>query len=113
MGAVVTKLFNIAVNDCDTKKSAHCGRVLVVTELVVSGTQCILSLRKGLAHSMLSKSSHKRLMHSAELCPLVSTIEPNEVKFSLKRLFTLSESERDQRKISNIKGNVRILFRLV
>ena len=36
----VTELFNIAVNDFDAKKSAHCSQVLVVTELVVSGTQC-------------------------------------------------------------------------
>ena len=65
---VVTELFNIAVNDFDTKKSACCSRVLVVTELVVSGTQCIFSLRKGRAHSMLSKSLHKRLIHPAKLC---------------------------------------------
>ena len=37
---VVTKLFNIVVNDCDAKKSTRCRRVLVVTELVVSGTRC-------------------------------------------------------------------------
>ena len=37
---IVTELSNIAVNDYDTKKSAHCSQVLVVTELVVSGTQC-------------------------------------------------------------------------
>ena len=35
----VTKLFNIAVNDFDAKKSAHCNRVFVLTELAVSGTQ--------------------------------------------------------------------------
>ena len=37
---VVTELFNIAVNDFDAKKSAHCSQVPVVNELVVSGTQC-------------------------------------------------------------------------
>ena len=35
----VTKLFNIAVNDFDAKKSAHCNQVLVLTELAASGTQ--------------------------------------------------------------------------
>ena len=38
---IVTKLFIIVVNDSDAKKSACCSRVLVVTELVGSGTQCI------------------------------------------------------------------------
>ena len=37
---IVTELFNIAVNNFDAKKSARCSRVLVVTELVISGTQC-------------------------------------------------------------------------
>ena len=37
---VVTKLFNMAVNDSDAKQSARYSRVLVVTELVLSGTQC-------------------------------------------------------------------------
>ena len=37
---VATKLFNIAVNDYDAKKSTCCGQVFVVTELVESGTQC-------------------------------------------------------------------------
>ena len=42
---VVTKLFNIAVNYFDAKKSACYSRILVVTELVVSGIQCsIISL---------------------------------------------------------------------
>ena len=36
----VTELFNIAVNDIDGRKWACYSRVLVVTELVVSGTQC-------------------------------------------------------------------------
>ena len=36
---VVTKLFNIAVNDIRAK-SVGCGRVLVVTELIMTGTQC-------------------------------------------------------------------------
>ena len=35
-----TKLFNIAVNDFDAKKSACCSWVLVVIELIVSSTQC-------------------------------------------------------------------------
>ena len=34
---MVTKPFNIAVNDFDAKESASCRRVLVVTELVSSG----------------------------------------------------------------------------
>ena len=34
-------LFNIADNDVDTKKSARYSWMFVVTELVVSGTQCI------------------------------------------------------------------------
>ena len=37
---VVTKLFNMAVNDFDAKQSARYSRVLAVTELVLSGTQC-------------------------------------------------------------------------
>ena len=40
-GCSLTELFNIAVNDFDGKKSARYSRVLVVTELAVSGTQCI------------------------------------------------------------------------
>ena len=36
---IVTELFNIAVNDYVAKKSARYSRVLVVTELVTSGTQ--------------------------------------------------------------------------
>ena len=36
---VLTELFNIAVNDFEAKKSAGYSRVLV-TEFVVSGTQC-------------------------------------------------------------------------
>ena len=31
---------NTAVNDIGAKKSARCNRVLIVTELVVSGYQC-------------------------------------------------------------------------
>ena len=38
---VVTELFNITINDFDAKKSTCCSRVLVVTELIESGTQCI------------------------------------------------------------------------
>ena len=41
---VVTELFNMAVNDFDAKQSTCYGRVLVVTELVLSGTQCTCSL---------------------------------------------------------------------
>ena len=37
---IVTKHFNVAVNDFDAKKSAQCSWVLLVTGLVVSGTQC-------------------------------------------------------------------------
>ena len=37
----VTKLFNTAVNDFDVKKAIHYSRVLVVTEPVVAGVQCI------------------------------------------------------------------------
>ena len=37
-----TELFNIAVNDFDANTSTRCRRLLVVTELVVSGTRCIL-----------------------------------------------------------------------
>ena len=37
---IVTELLNIAVNYFDGKKSTLRSRVLVVTELVVSGTQC-------------------------------------------------------------------------
>ena len=37
---VVTKLFNMVVNDFDAKQSARYSRVLVVNELVLSGTQC-------------------------------------------------------------------------
>ena len=37
---VVTELFNIAVNDTHAKKSVCYSRMFVVTELVVSGTQC-------------------------------------------------------------------------
>ena len=37
---VVTELFSNVTNDFDPKKSARYSRVLVVTELVVSGTQC-------------------------------------------------------------------------
>ena len=37
---IVTKLFNIAVNYFDAKKSARYSRMLFVTKLVVRGTQC-------------------------------------------------------------------------
>ena len=38
---MVTECFKIAVNDSDAKESGRCKRVLVITELVVSWTQCI------------------------------------------------------------------------
>ena len=37
---VVTNFLNIAVNYFDAKKSVRCSRVLILTEFVVSGTQC-------------------------------------------------------------------------
>ena len=37
---VVTELIDIAINDFVAKKFAHRIRLLVVTELLVSGTQC-------------------------------------------------------------------------
>ena len=40
---IVTKLFNMALNNFDAKKTARYIRVIVETELVVSGTQCICS----------------------------------------------------------------------
>ena len=40
----MTKLIYIAVNDLDAKKSGCYKQVLVVTELVVSGTQCIFAV---------------------------------------------------------------------
>ena len=39
---VVTELFNVAVIEFDAKESAHSRRMLVVTELVISGTQYVL-----------------------------------------------------------------------
>ena len=38
---IVEELFNMAVNDSDAEKSAPFSRMLVVTEVVVSETQCI------------------------------------------------------------------------
>ena len=37
---IVNEIFNIAVDDLEDKKSPRFSRVLVVTELVVSGTKC-------------------------------------------------------------------------
>ena len=37
---VITETVNIVVNDFDAKKYACCIRAFIVTELVVSGTQC-------------------------------------------------------------------------
>ena len=42
----LTKHFHIAVNDFDVNKSARYSWVLIVTELVVNGTQCILLKKK-------------------------------------------------------------------
>ena len=42
---LVTELFNTAVNEFDAKKSAHFSRVLVITELVVSGSQCTIQIQ--------------------------------------------------------------------
>ena len=41
---VVNNHLNNVVNYSDAKKSAHYSHVLIVTELVVSGTQCINNL---------------------------------------------------------------------
>ena len=38
---VVTQIFNLAVKEFGPKKSASCNRVLIVTELVLSGTQAV------------------------------------------------------------------------
>ena len=38
---IVTELFNMAVNDSGAEKSAPFSRMLVVTKVVVSETQCI------------------------------------------------------------------------
>ena len=40
---IVTKLFNMTFNNFDAKKTARHIRVIVETELDVSGTQCICS----------------------------------------------------------------------
>ena len=37
---VVTELFNIAVSDINAKESSRYSRVIVVTKLVVNGSQC-------------------------------------------------------------------------
>ena len=42
---IVSELFNAAVNDLNAKKSVRYSRVLIVTELTVSGTQCILQVQ--------------------------------------------------------------------
>ena len=39
-GTRCTEVFNIAVDDSDAKKAACYSRLLVVTDLVVSGTRC-------------------------------------------------------------------------
>ena len=54
---VVTELFNIAVNDSDTKKADHYRRVLVITKLVVSGTQCKFPQLKALYNIYLNSKS--------------------------------------------------------
>ena len=55
---VVTELFNITVYYFDAKKPAHYRRVLVVTELVVSGTQCISPEN----HKVIEVESERRLI---------------------------------------------------
>ena len=37
---IATGIFNIVANYFDAKKSVRCSRLLVVTELVASGTKC-------------------------------------------------------------------------
>ena len=64
---IVTELFNIAVNDFNAKKSAHYSRVLVVTELVESRTQC-------------KEAGHVPYKHSAE--EFTKTVD-NETEFNL------------------------------
>ena len=44
---IVTELFNIAANDFDAKKFACYSWMLIVTKLVVSGTQCTLNESEG------------------------------------------------------------------
>ena len=41
---IVTELFNIAVNEYCTRKSACYSRVFVVIEFVISGTQCTVNI---------------------------------------------------------------------
>ena len=48
----------MAVNDFDVKKSAWYSRVLVVTELVVSGTQCTTSFRFADTWTLRTHSKH-------------------------------------------------------
>ena len=38
---IVTKLFNLAVNDFDAKRLTFYSKVLIIAELIFSGTQCI------------------------------------------------------------------------
>ena len=52
MGVRCNRLFNITINDFDAKKSTCCSRVLVVTELIVSGTQCIFCYAAGIERSL-------------------------------------------------------------
>ena len=41
---IVTELFNIATSDFGAKKSGRCKYMVVLTELIVSGTHCRLEL---------------------------------------------------------------------
>ena len=54
---VVTELFNTVVNGIHAKKSVHHSRALVVTELVVSGTQCKVKINWSESKIYLSQTS--------------------------------------------------------
>ena len=57
---IVTELFNIEVNYFNAKKSARCSRVLVVSELVVSGTQCISKSNAAVRRSFYTVEIHSQ-----------------------------------------------------
>ena len=57
---VVTELFNITVSESDAKKTAHYSRVLVVTELVVSGIQCV---QLSVSHWRLNLNLKVKVIH--------------------------------------------------
>ena len=54
------RTFNAAVNDFDAEKS-RCSPVLVVTEFVVSGTECIFSVRTLVSMTLYKKVSETYL----------------------------------------------------